>query len=28
MGANDFVPKGDVALLRESLERLLGVERG
>jgi excisionase family DNA binding protein len=27
MGANDFVPKGDVALLRESIERLLGVER-
>jgi PleD family two-component response regulator len=27
-GANDFVPKGDVALLRESIERLTGVERG
>jgi len=27
-GANDFVPKGDVALLRESIERLMGVERG
>lgn len=27
MGANDFVPKGDVSLLRESLERLLGAER-
>jgi excisionase family DNA binding protein len=27
-GANDFVPKGDVALLRESIERLTGVDRG
>jgi CheY-like chemotaxis protein len=27
-GANDFVPKGDVALLRESIERLTGAERG
>jgi excisionase family DNA binding protein len=27
-GANDFVPKGDVALLRESIERLMGVDRG
>src|SRR5262245_53625800 len=26
-GANDFVPKGDIALLRESLERHMGVER-
>jgi excisionase family DNA binding protein len=26
-GANDFVPKGDIALLRESVERLTGVER-
>src|SRR6185436_15662217 len=25
-GANDFVPKGDVTLLRESLERLTGLE--
>jgi excisionase family DNA binding protein len=27
-GANDFVPKGDVGLLRESIERLVGSERG
>ena len=27
-GANDFVPKGDLALLRESIERLVGVDRG
>jgi excisionase family DNA binding protein len=27
-GANDFVPKGDVTLLRESIERLMGVDRG
>jgi len=26
-GANDFIPKGDLASLRESLERLTGVER-
>jgi excisionase family DNA binding protein len=26
-GANDFVPKGDIALLREVLERLTGLER-
>src|SRR5262249_28760030 len=27
-GASDFVPKGEVALLRESIERLTGLDRG
>jgi PleD family two-component response regulator len=27
-GANDFVTKGEVALLRESIERWTGVDRG
>lgn len=27
-GANDFVPKGEVALLRESIERWTGLDRG
>ena len=27
-GANDFVPKGEIGLLRESIERLTGTDRG
>ena len=27
-GANDFVPKGEIGLLRESIERLTGLDRG
>ncbi len=27
-GASDFVPKGDVSVLREALERLTGLDRG
>jgi excisionase family DNA binding protein len=27
-GANDFVPKGEIALLRESIERFTGLDRG
>jgi len=27
-GANDFVPKGEIALLRESIERFTGFDRG
>jgi CheY-like chemotaxis protein len=27
-GASDFVPKGEVALLRESIERWTGLDRG
>ena len=27
-GANDFVPKGEIALLRESIERFTGIDRG
>jgi PleD family two-component response regulator len=26
-GANDFVAKGEITLLRESLERVIGLER-